>query len=257
LLYPYTDNYLDDPAASDETKRAFGGRLRSRLEGREAAPGHPREKTIFDLVAIIEGEFDRGHFRQVFESLLAIHEAQQRSLRLLRTDGPRTENEVAAISLEKGGTSVLADGCLAAGSLSPDQVEFLFGFGAYLQLMDDLEDVVEDREAGLKTVFSRAAGREPLDAVTDRTFRFGARVLDRLSVFGVPEAEPLRELVRSSLIQGVVSTAGRFGRLYSRSYLGALEAHSPVRFSFNNRQRRKLQRRRAAFARLFGSLSLS
>jgi hypothetical protein len=73
----------------------------------------------------------------------------------------------------------------------------------------------------------------------------------------VPDAEPLRELVRSSLSQGVVSTAGRFGRLYSRSYLKALEAHSPFRFSFNNRQRRKLQRRRAAFARLFESLSMS
>lgn len=257
LLYPYTDNYLDDPATSDETKRAFGGRLRSRLEGWDAAPAHAREKTIFDLVAIVEGEFDRALFPQVFESLLAIHEAQERSLGLLRSDGLRTENEVAAISLEKGGTSVLADGCLVAGSLAPDQVEFLFGFGAFLQLMDDLEDVVEDGEAGLKTVFSRGAGRELLDAVTDRTFRFGARVLERLDAFGVPDAEPLRELVRSSLSQGVVSTAGRFGRLYSRSYLRALEAHSPFRFSFNNRQRRKLQRRRAAFARLFESLSMS
>lgn len=257
LLYPYTDNYLDDPATSDETKQAFGGRLRSRLEGREAMPAHAREKTIFDLVAMIERDFDRALFPQVFESLLAIHEAQRRSLGLLRSDGPRTENEVVAISLEKGGTSVLADGCLVAGSLAPDQVEFLFGFGAFLQLMDDLEDVVEDGEAGLKTVFSRAAGREPLDAVTDRTFRFGARVLERLDAFGVPDAEPLRELVRSSLSQGVLSTAGRFGRLYSRSYLKALEAHSPFRFSFNNRQRRKLQRRRAAFARLFESLSMS
>lgn len=255
LLYPYTDNYLDDPSTTDETKRAFDRRLRSRLEGRDVAPANAREKTIFDLVAMIENDFARALFPQVFESLLAIHQAQEKSLRLLRSDGPRTESEIVAISLEKGGTSVLADGCLVAGSLAPSQVQFLFGFGAFLQLMDDLEDVVEDGEAGLKTIFSLAAGREPLDAVTDRTLRFGARVLERLGAFGVPDAEPLRELVRSSLRQGVVNSAGRFGHLYSRYYLRALEAHSPFRFSFNNRQRRKLQRRRAAFARLFESLS--
>jgi len=255
LLYPLTDNYLDDPAMAEETKQAFNSRLRFRLAGQEAGPANPREKAIFDLVTMIEGEYDRARHPQVFESLLAIHQAQVRSLRLLRADGPQTENEIAAISLEKGGTSVLADGCLAAGHLAPGEVEFLFGFGAFLQLMDDLEDVDEDREAGLRTVFSRVAGREPLDLVTDRLFRFGTRALERLDGFGVPEARPLRELIKSSLSRGVVTTAGRFERLYTRSYLGALEAHSPFRFSFNNGQRRKLLRRRAAFTRLFESLA--
>jgi hypothetical protein len=257
LLYPLTDNYLDDPATAEDTKLGFNSRLRSRLAGDEAVPANPREKAIFDLVSMIEAEYDRARQPQVFESLLAIHQAQVRSLRLLRVDGPQTENEIVAISLEKGGTSVLADGCLAAGHLAPGEVEFLFGFGAILQLMDDLEDVDEDREAGLRTVFSRAAGREPLDLVTDRLFRFGTRVLERLDGFGMPEAQPLRELIRSSLSRGVVTTAGRFERLYTRSYLGALEAHSPFRFSFNNRQRRKLLRRRAAFTRLFESLAHS
>jgi hypothetical protein len=255
LLYPYTDNYLDNPGTTDEVKREFNVRLRSRLEGREVAPLNPGERAIFGLVNMIERDMDRRTYPQVFESLIAIHEAQAKSLRLLRSDGPRTEEEVVAISLEKGGTSVVADGCLAAGRLEPGQTEFLFGFGAYLQLMDDLEDVVEDREAGLKTVFSRAAGREPLDGVTDRAFRFGGGVLERLDRFGVPDAEPLRELIRSSLVRGVLTTAGRFPKLYTRRYLKSLEAHSPFRFSFNNKQRRKLLRRRAAFSRLFESLA--
>ncbi len=255
MLYPLTDNYLDDPAATDETKQAFNSRLRSRLGGHDVTPANPRERTIFDLVSMIEGDFPRAGHPQVFESLIAIHEAQTKSLRLLRSEGLRTEGEIASIGLEKGGASVLADGCLVSGFLAPGQVEFLFGFGAYLQLMDDLEDVIEDGNAGLRTVFSRSAGREPLDAVTDRLFRFGAKVLKRLDGFGVPDAEPLRELVRSSLSQGVVTTAGRFKRLYTRSYLKALEAHSPFRFSFNNRQRRRLERRRAALTRLFESFA--
>lgn len=255
LLYPYTDNYLDDPETTEETKQSFNGRLRSRLEGREVKPGNAREKAIFDLVAMIEAEHDRARHPQVFESLLAIHESQVKSLGLLRLDRPPAAAETLAIGLEKGGASVLADGCLAAGALTAGEVEFLFGFGAFLQLMDDLEDVDEDRQAGLQTVFSRTASREPLDGVTDRTFRLGINVLGLLDGFGVPDAEPLRELIRSSLIQGMTVSAGRFGKLYSRAYLRGLEAHAPFRFSFHNRQRRKLTRRRAALARLFESFA--
>jgi len=255
LLYPYTDNYLDDPAVDEATKLAFSGRLRSRLEGWETVPANPREKTIFDLVSMIESEHDRPRRPQVFESLLAIHQAQGRSLGLFRSDGPVSEEDIVAISLEKGGTSVLADGCLVAGSLAPGEVEFLFGFGGFLQLMDDLEDVLADRKAGIRTVFSRTAGREPLDAVTDRTLRFGARILEGLDALGAPDAEPLRELIRSGLGRGLAATAGMFGRLYTRSYLRELEAHSPFRFSFMNGQRRKLSRCKTALGKLMESIA--
>jgi hypothetical protein len=257
LLYPYTDNYLDDPSTSEETKRGFNGRLRTRLEGGKPEPANPREKAIFDLVAVIEEDLNRQQYPQVFESLIDIHEAQVKSLRLLRSSGPPPETDTLAIVLEKGGTSVLADGCLVAGHLAPDQVRFLFGFGAFLQLMDDLEDVLEDREAGLWTVFSRAAAGQPLDEATDRLLRFGHGVLAGLDGFSAPGSEPLRELIPSSLLQGVVTTAGRFPRLYTRRYLKSLEAYSRFRFSFNNGQRRKLLRRRAALTGLFESLARS
>jgi hypothetical protein len=255
LLYPYTDNYLDDPGTPEPIKQSFNARLRARLEGGDVAPENGGEKRIFDLVAVIEGDFDRVRHPQVFESLVAIHEAQAKSLRLLRSDRPVPEAEALGIALEKGGTSVLADGCLAAGALNGGEIEFLFGFGAFLQLMDDLEDVEEDAAAGLRTLFSRASAREPLDSAVDRTFHLGARVLDGLRHFGVPEAEPLRELIRSSLLWGLSATAGRFGGHFSRRYLRTLEAHAPFRFSFYNRQRRKLARRRAGLSRLFESLT--
>jgi hypothetical protein len=257
LLYPYTDNYLDDPSAGEDDKRAFNTRLRFRLQGGDVAAANPREKTIFDLVAMIEADRDPALFPQVFESLLAIHEAQEKSLRLLRAEVAPAAKDVLAIVLEKGGTSVLADGCLVAGSLTPEQVEFMFGFGAFLQLMDDLEDVQEDRQAGLWTIFSRAAGRQPLDEITGRTLSFGRRIFDGLAGFAAPGGEPLKELIRSSLPWGLITTAGRFRRLYRRSYIRNLERHSPFRFSFYNRQRRRLERRRAAFARLFESLAKS
>ncbi len=255
LLYPYTDNYLDDPAASGEAKAGFSASLHRRLAGAVEEPADPREETIFGLVATIEGEFDRARYPQVFESLLAIHDAQERSVRLLRSDEPVPETEALAIALEKGGTSVLADGCLVAGALDPAQVEFLFGFGAFLQLMDDLEDVEEDIRAGVMTIFARRAKKGNLDPVTDRLLAFGVRILEGLAPFAAGNAEPLQELIRSSLVQGVVSTAGRAAKRHSRRYLKEIEAYSPFRFSFTERERRKLTRRKAALMRLFEAFS--
>ncbi|MGA2586927.1 MAG: hypothetical protein ABSF88_07900 [Candidatus Aminicenantales bacterium] len=251
MLYPYTDNYLDDAATTEATKMDFNERFRRRLEGQEIAGANQRENAIFDLVAMIEKEYERALHPQVFESLLAIHRAQVRSLRLLRGSGAPSETEALEICLEKGGTSVLADGCLVAGSLAPDQIEFTFGLGAFLQLLDDQEDVPSDSEAGLLTFYSLAAGRSPLDALTNHTLCFGARVYERLDAFGAPGPGPLKELLRSVTMQTPIISAGRSGRFYGRSYLGSLEAHSPFRFSFSNKQRRKLFRRRSAFMRLF------
>ena len=63
---------------------AFSRRLADRLRGREVEPGDPREARIFELVAMIEGQYPRATgFPDVFASLLAIHHAQERSIALL------------------------------------------------------------------------------------------------------------------------------------------------------------------------------
>lgn len=255
LLYPYTDNYLDDPAISREAKREFNERLKARLEGKAVEPADPAEKAVFDLVAMIEGEYERASHPRVFESLTEIHRAQVDSLGLLRPGGTPFEADVLGISLDKGGTSVLADAFIVAGSLDPARIEFAYGLGALLQLMDDLEDVFEDLEAGRMTLFSQTSKGWFLDGLTDHVLRFGQRVLVSLDNFAVPGTEPLRDLVRSVTRMGIVDCAGRARRLYSRDYIARLEARSPFRFAFAIKQRRKLAKRRAATARLFQALS--
>ena len=173
LLYPHTDNYLDDPDIPREAKKGFNERLKARLVGQDVSPANPAEKTVFDLVAMIEGDYDRAGHPGVFESLSEIHRAQVESLGLLRPEGSPFEADVLGISLDKGGTSVLADAFLVAGSLDAARIEFAYGLGAFLQLMDDLEDVFEDRKAGRMTIFSQTSKGWPLDGVTSRVLRFG------------------------------------------------------------------------------------
>jgi len=83
LLYPYTDNYLDDVNLGVAGKMGFGARLGSRLSGEYVHPESMHERRIFQLVEMIEGEYSRARHPEVFQSLLAIHAAQQRSLALL------------------------------------------------------------------------------------------------------------------------------------------------------------------------------
>ena len=201
-------------------------------------------------MGIIGGQYERSRYPRVFESLLAIHRAQSRSVRLLHRQASPYEVDVLGISLEKGGASVLADGYLVHGALTAAQEEFLFGYGAFLQLVDDLQDVQQDQQDRLSTIFSQSARRWPLDALTARTLQFGQRVLEGLDCFENPDGEPLKELMRQSAVLLLIDAAGRAGRFYSRPYLRDLEAHSPFRFSFLAQVRRKLRRQRVSLMKL-------
>lgn len=185
MLYPLTDNLLDNPAVDAAAKRAFNERFRRRLAGLPASPVNAAEAAVFELVAMIERQFPRHRCADVYDSLLAIHHGQ--TLSLLQHDEIAQDAErLLAISCEKGGTSVLADLYLVAGQASPEQERFAFGFGVALQLMDDLQDADRDAAAGHQTIFTRAAAAGHLDAPTAKLLQLIDRVL------GVGDGSPRR-----------------------------------------------------------------
>jgi len=236
LLYPYTDNYLDDPAITVATKLAFNERFRQRLAGEVLAPADAQERVIFDLVAMIEKQYSRSDYPAVFESLLDIHHAQGQSLNLIRCAAAPGKVDVLGLSFGKGGTSVLADGYLVSGSLNEARRQYTYGHGIFAQLLDDMEDVQQDSQAGRLTVYSQPDGHRTLDALANRTFHFGRNVLMRLNCFDVEES--LHELIRRGADLLLIDTIGRTDRYYTEAYLRELEAHSPFRFSFLKQQRK-------------------
>jgi hypothetical protein len=250
MIYPYTDNYLDDPAITMDTKRGFNQRFWNRLAGLQPTPASGTEERIWDLVGMVEGQYERRSYPQVYESLLAIHAAQSRSLRLLRASAAPYEVNVLRISFEKGGTSVLADGYLVAGSLSEEQAAFMFGFGAFTQLMDDLEDVDLDRQAGSMTIFSQTAGHYNLDAITNRLFHLAGLLFNMDSLFSVPDARPLQELSLKAIPPLLYFSVANFSKYYSQEYLKQMEKGMPFRSAFLRSQRKKLERNKVALFRL-------
>jgi hypothetical protein len=157
------------------------------------------------------------------------------------------------LTFTKGGTSVLADGCLAAGHLSHDQAIFAFRWGIVLQLGDDLQDVMSDLQRGSLTLYTQKAGREPLDHITSRTLQFGQSVLAQIE--GVESAKPvLIELLRRSSKLLLIRSAAGAPELYTPEYLASLETYSPFRFEFLRRREEELAQRKREYGALFEEL---
>jgi hypothetical protein len=270
MLYPYTDNYLDDPSTSLAAKLAFSGRFRQRLEGHAITALNEQEATIWRLVEIIEKEYPRNAWPEVYARLLAIHEAQENSVRMLRFGSSPEKVDILRLSFEKGGTSVAADACLVAGSLSPEEARVAFGWGVLLQLQDDLQDLQQDLHEGNRTIFTQAVvdarscawSSASLDDLTTRLLHFGSRVMrqiermpmNRQSLRGTAfNHRPLKEMIRMSCSLLPVWSAGHSARHFTCDYLAHLESHSPFRFAALAKRRKKLAHWTTPLTRMFES----
>jgi hypothetical protein len=254
MLYPYTDNYLDDPMINENAKRLFNRRFAGRLSGENNRPLNERERRIYALIEMVETQYDRRRYPQVYESLLAIHRAQGRSLSLLQGDISPYAVDVLGISFEKGGTSVLADGYLVAGTLTSAQQEKMFAYGALTQLVDDLEDAKNDQQAGLMTIFSQTLGHWRLDEITNRLLYFGQRVVEILAADVPPSLEPLLSFFAEAVPLVVIQAAAGQRRYYSREYVRNMQAHYPLRFSAIENRQKRLYRKSQGLSELVTAL---
>jgi hypothetical protein len=239
MVYPYLDNFLDD-AAAGPARLETAGKLRAWLEG-EALPGsNPREEKLRSLIGFVEREFPRDRYPGVFQSMLAIYNAQIKSLGQQKATASLDEAEILRVSLEKGGTSVLADGYLVAGDLTPEQREFCFGFGTFLQLADDLQDITEDLRSGHMTVFSKEAGGLPLDRLACKLFGYTAAVVETTLRPDHPRERALREMIPRNCRLMSMESIGAQPTFFSRRFVKAAQEAFPVRFSYLAKLRRKL-----------------
>lgn len=247
MIYPYSDNLLDDPVISFEEKKDFSIRFYNRLKGEKTEPKSFTESQLFKLVSMFEEQYDRKSFPEVYESLLAIHNAQTESLKLVNT-GLLNQSEILRICFEKGGTSVLADGYLVAGKLTQLQERALMGYGIYLQLLDDIQDAKEDAAAQTTTVCSKLTG-EPMERFVNRTVLFGRKALEEMKNFGTNNNNVFLNLMNKSIETMIIESVGLNNAGYSREYLSLLEKHSPLHFDFVRQKRSQSKSHRLAMFR--------
>lgn len=238
MLYPYTDNYLDTQEITTVEKMAFGVRFAARIAGAELEPENPQEEKIFEMIELIEGEWPRNRFPKLYQSLLDIHEAQSDSVRLIEGVADLNFDERLAVCMHKGGTSVVADGILLLGQLSAEQEQFLYLYGAYLQLLDDWQDLTEDKTAGVLTAFAYASGERTLDTLLSKCWHLGQQVICQAEVMNSPQVGLFQSLMQKSIDLFLVEAVQGSSASFSSEYLVRMEAFSPVSFQFIQQKKR-------------------
>jgi hypothetical protein len=254
LLYPYSDNYLDSKMVSAGQKSRFSDRFRRRLAGEALAPANDRETAIWASVALIEAQYQRAGFAQVYDALLAIHRAQEQSLVQGRWFGGCDGGELLRISFAKGGASVLTDACLVSGRLNASDAELAFEWGAVLQLGDDLEDVRGDLRRGSSTLLTQAVrARTPLDSLAAQLLNFSQQSAVRMNRFPNGSAT-LKNLLQVSWRSIVIAGIANAAEFFSPAFLDQVESSSPFRFGFLRSRNQRLSRRNGVYAKLFNAI---
>ena len=257
MLYPWTDNRLDDLRLGHAAKAEFGDWLTRRLAGEQAPPPDMHCKEVSALVGRIEQLYPRAEFPEVYFSLQAIHAAQMSSLD--QQDATRSWDERALLdlSIATGGASVLADACLVRGWLTGDEAGFMFAYGVVLQLMDDLQDFRDDLAHGHMTIFTRQAKLGALDGLTTQLWAFTQIVLEsqrgpeRRHVAGLDHSDRVSRqhagapgslvgLVQENLRMLLLQSVAQSSEFYTAAFISHLEEASPVRFGYLARQEKTL-----------------
>ena len=249
MIYPYSDNFLDDPNISGKEKKDFSERFNSRLHGENITPLNHTETQLFALVNMFEKQYDRKQFPEVYQSLYAIQKGQTDSLRLLKQNG-LADSEICRICFEKGGASVLADGYLVAGKLPQLHEQALFGYGIYLQLLDDIQDIKEDADTNMKTMCTSLKSRN-LGEFVNRTIHFGRAALEEMKCFEAANVDVFLKLMNRSIETMIIESVGLNESGFSENYLLEIEKVSPLHFDFIRRKKSQSKSQRFAMFRKY------
>src|SRR6266568_1006400 len=251
LLYPYSDNYMDHKRVSTAQKLMFSDRFRDRLCSLPVLPRNDHEAAVWAMVRLIEDQYPRTRYPQVFDCLLAIHRGQEASIAQLKRNRACDDSELLRISCAKGGSSVLADACLSHGRLNNDESRFAFDWGVLLQLGDDLQDVHEDLRRGSVTLFTRATARRiPLDSLVNQLLNFSDRLSAQMDQ--LPNGtQALKNLLRMSWRSLIFMAVANTPEFFSSDFLAELEPCSSFRFGFLRTKRKRLTGRHGLYQVLF------
>jgi hypothetical protein len=142
-----------------------------------------------------------------------------------------TSDQILSISFFKGGTSVLADAFLVKGNLNMDEMHFAFAYGAFLQLLDDLQDAKDDKKDKHQTLFSTIEDKSQIDYEVIKLISY----IFKINTEGQLDTQMMsfmKEVIRNCTLMMIMEAVGRNPELISRKLYKELESYSKVRLPF-------------------------
>ncbi|MDE6846413.1 MAG: class 1 isoprenoid biosynthesis enzyme [Lachnospiraceae bacterium] len=247
LLYPYTDNYIDDDQISKSDKKRYNQMIALKLQGESAVPHNSLEEKTCCLLDMILEAYEGAEQKKIAETLLRLLEAQNNSIGQQQKDV--TEEQILEISIHKGSTSVLADYLFATTNWTGYEESFYLKFGFLLQLVDDLQDIEEDRKSGSHTLMTETERQQKLEQCTNRLLWFTWNVIREFE----PVNPELKGFVLKYCVEISLLTAAMNQQFFSKKYLKALEPYLP--FSVDFLKKMKKQQGKLASAYQTGSIN--
>ena len=228
MLYPFTDNYIDNKACTEKDKEAYNHMIQQRLEGKPVQPSTVHQQKTCDLLQAIESEYPREQEETVYHLLLMMLDAQKESLRQQQSDLFLSKEQRLDISLYKGGISVLIDRYFVNENLSEEDIFFYLGIGFFLQLADDLQDIHEDIGQGYQTLFTLEP--EPLreEMLVNKLIHF---ITDLMNSYQAKNND-FKDLVLYHCFQLIYLSVAGSSQYFSKEYLTIMERFLPVTQSF-------------------------
>lgn len=241
MLYPYTDNYLDNTDVNIKDKKQFNDRLYKRLEGNDICPNNEYENKVYKLVENIEEIFSRERYPKVYESLIKIQNGQVLSLNQQDEMTIPYERDILGISIEKGGSSVLVDGYIVNGELTHEELEFCVGYGVLLQIADDLQDVREDLNNKHMTIMSQLAGNYELDSIVNKLINFTINVVDDFKK--KEDIQRLKNLIKDNCIMLILFSMALSKEFFSKKYIKEKEEYLPFTIKYIENLKNNLKKK--------------
>ena len=243
MLYPYTDNYLDNIKVTLENKKEFNNRFSKRLMGENIQPKNSYEGEVYKLIKCIEDVFNRKEYPKVYDSLLLIQEGQKKSLYEQESVSTPYERDMLSISIEKGGASVLADGYLVCGELTSEEEIFAYGYGFLLQLCDDLQDVNDDLKNNHMTIISQLANKYDLDKIINKLINITIDIVDTATCFKGENIKELKDLIKDNCITMILFAIVASKEYFSKEYINLISSYLPFTLKYINGIESKIKKK--------------
>lgn len=246
MLYPYTDNVMDGQSDGSGSKTNFCKKLTLHLLNVADAEEFSHKKDPYERVwAQVKKIYDTyppEQYRNVQNSLLAIHEAQIDSLKQQNSTLLPYEVDLLGKSFYKGGTSVLADAFLVNPQLSHDAQVFAYTYGAILQLCDDLQDMITDKEAKHYTLFSQLKDHYVLDPMLSKINGFIDHAMTLLEALHLPSEYNIQLIISKNTRLLLAYAILQHEFAFSKAYVRKVSTYLPIRPKALKRAMKRIKR---------------
>lgn len=200
MLYPLVDNTLDDhPSMLESERKAFVKDLQEAVREGELTmnmfAGHPRRQSLLTSLTTVRNALLGKGAMASNEAFAALE-----ILTVIELQGAATsESDMLFRACLKGGMALLPVAILLGGrALGSEEYRRIFGYGLAAQLVDDMQDVEQDRRAGRRTLFT---GADQVGAIK-RTLNYLAS--EGATATGTAEMEWLQRAVTRMTCYGAV-----------------------------------------------------